>query len=297
MVKTSLISVVMPSYNHGHMIGRAISSVILQTWQNFEILVIDNHSTDNTEEVVRAISDPRIHFIKIHNNGVIAASRNLGIKESKGKWIAFLDSDDWWMPEKLELSFSEILKGADFVYHDLYIAKKENQSKYRERIHSSSPKNPMFESLLCTGMSIPNSSVLVNKNILELAGGLCEDPLVVTVEDYDMWIRVAKITERFVRLPKVMGYYWAGGGNMSAASKKQIDRIEALYSRHIFLLNESNYLRAEGFLKYRIARLTHLSGDIKAARNLYFSALFSKIDFIYKIKALFFCLKCILKRF
>ena len=296
MTNSSLISVIMPSYNHGHMIGRAIKSVLAQTWKNFEIIIVDNHSSDNTEEVIREFSDPRLKFIKIHNNGVIATSRNTGIKNSKGSIIAFLDSDDWWLPNKLELSFAEISKGADLVYHDLYLVRDENRSSYSEKLHSSNPIHPLFESLLCTGISIPNSSVVVKKNILELAGSLSEDPRLVTVEDYDTWIRISKITNRFVRIKKILGYYWAGGGNMSQASTLQVDRIKYLYSRHILTLDKINQLRASGFMNYRIARVSHACGDITLAIKSYRNAIFSKITLLYKLKALFFLGDCFIKK-
>jgi glycosyltransferase involved in cell wall biosynthesis len=78
-----LISVVIPTYNHAEFLKRSLKSVVDQTHQNLEIIVIDNHSKDNTDEVVYMFSDPRIHLLKIHNNGVIAVSRNFGITNSK----------------------------------------------------------------------------------------------------------------------------------------------------------------------------------------------------------------------
>ena len=73
-----------------------------QSYPHWEAFVVDNHSDDNTDEIVNASSDPRIRLLKIHNHGVIAASRNFGIREAQGNWLAFLDSDDYWYPAKLE---------------------------------------------------------------------------------------------------------------------------------------------------------------------------------------------------
>ena len=101
-VANPLISVVIPTYNHAHYLGCALESVLNQTYTNWEAIVIDNHSTDNTDEVMASFTDPRITYLKIHNNGVIAASRNAGILTAKGKWVAFLDSDDRWYPRKFE---------------------------------------------------------------------------------------------------------------------------------------------------------------------------------------------------
>ena len=103
-----LVSVVIPTYNHAHFLGRALQSVIDQTYTNWEVIVIDNHSTDNTDGVVISFSEPRIRLIKINNDGVIAASRNLGIRDAKGDWIAFLDSDDCWYSQKLKVIMATI---------------------------------------------------------------------------------------------------------------------------------------------------------------------------------------------
>ena len=92
-----------------------------------EILIVDNHSTDNTDSVVKSFDDPRVQFFRNHNEGVVAVSRNFGLKHAVGEYIAFLDSDDWWHPQKLEVSLKYLERGADVVYHDLFRAKKSNQ--------------------------------------------------------------------------------------------------------------------------------------------------------------------------
>ena len=97
-----LVSVVIPSFNHAGFIARAMQSVVEQTYPNWEMVVVDNHSQDDTDRVVGGFDDIRIRLFKIHNQGVIAASRNLGIREARGEWIAFLDADDCWYPRKLE---------------------------------------------------------------------------------------------------------------------------------------------------------------------------------------------------
>lgn len=97
-----LVSVIMPSYNTAKFIKETIDSVLNQTYQNFEIIIVDDCSTDNTDEVVSAIKDDRIKYIKNEKNSGAAVSRNRALREAKGKWIAFLDSDDVWLPEKLE---------------------------------------------------------------------------------------------------------------------------------------------------------------------------------------------------
>lgn len=97
-----LVSIIMPSFNTAHFITESVMSVIKQTYQNWELIIIDDCSTDNTDEVIKSIQDSRIRYLKNNNNLGAAVSRNRALREAKGRWVAFLDSDDLWMPEKLE---------------------------------------------------------------------------------------------------------------------------------------------------------------------------------------------------
>lgn len=102
MIVHGLVSIVMPSYNTGRFIGRSIDSVLAQTYQNWELLIVDDCSTDETDRVVGEYNDSRIHYLKNETNSGAAVSRNKALSFAKGEWIAFLDSDDLWYPGKLE---------------------------------------------------------------------------------------------------------------------------------------------------------------------------------------------------
>ncbi len=113
-----LVSIVMPSYNTSQYIAESIQSVLKQTYSNWELLIVDDCSPDDTDEVVKPfLADSRIRFFKNEKNSGAAVSRNKALREAKGRWIAFLDSDDLWMPEKLEkqVKFME-----ENVYHFSY---------------------------------------------------------------------------------------------------------------------------------------------------------------------------------
>ncbi len=106
-----LVSIIMPSFNTGKYIMQTIESVMAQTYKNWELIIVDDCSDDNTDEVVKTcLSDARIHYYKTGKNSGAAVSRNTALRMAKGKWIAFLDSDDLWMSEKLEkqISFMKI---------------------------------------------------------------------------------------------------------------------------------------------------------------------------------------------
>ena len=116
-----IVSVIIPTYNRAYCIKRTIDSVLNQSFKDFDIFVIDNNSIDNTEEIINAYDNPKINFKKIENNGVIAASRNKGIFLSRSKYIAFLDSDDFWTNNKLDgqIKFMST-KGYQFSFSDYF---------------------------------------------------------------------------------------------------------------------------------------------------------------------------------
>lgn len=101
-----LVSVIMPSWNTSNFIAESIQSVIDQTYENWELIIVDDCSTDNTDEVVARFTDKRIRYFKNEKNSGAALSRNRGLREARGEWIAFLDSDDLWSPKKLEYQIS-----------------------------------------------------------------------------------------------------------------------------------------------------------------------------------------------
>ncbi len=283
------ISVVIPNYNRAADLRRCLDSLVTQTFKNFEVLVCDDGSTDKSAEVAASFVDRLdLRFETAENFGGPARPRNRGIAQARAPYVAFLDSDDWWTPLKLENSLPAIEAGADVVYHDLYVVHSIEQKNFSEKLESSAPQTSMFEALLCTGISIPNSSAIVKKNLLEQIGGVCEDKELISVEDYDTWVCLARRTDRFHRLNDCDGYYWVGGGNISAASPRQLSRIKALYARHLHTLTPSIKRKAEGFLAYRMARIAQQCGDSKIALSHFRMALGLPVEYQYKIKAIYF---------
>lgn len=209
------VSIIVPTYNRAEDLKRAIDSVLAQTFKDWEMVIVDNHSNDHTDEVIKNYHDERLKLFKIHNEGIIAASRNMAIKESLGEYLAFLDSDDWWLPTKLEESMDYLEKGIDFVYHELYLVKSSDQNKYSQVALTRDVGDKVFENLLIHGNGINNSSVVVRKKYIEAVGGLNTDPHFVAAEDYDTWLRVSRLTSNFKFINKPLGFYWAGGGNIT----------------------------------------------------------------------------------
>jgi glycosyltransferase involved in cell wall biosynthesis len=225
------VSVVIPTYNRARDLRRALASVVAQSWRDWEIIVVDNESEDETQRVVEDFREARIKFLSVRNHGVIAMSRNRGVSAAVGEYVAFLDSDDWWLPRKLELCVAALDRGADVVYHDLYLARSASAMPRLRRAATWSLSSPVFNDLLERGNALVTSGVVVRRSKLLEAGGLSEDPRVASWEDYDCWLRLARVTERFHRLETALGFYWAGGGNVTAPARtvRNLTHLREIY--------------------------------------------------------------------
>jgi glycosyltransferase involved in cell wall biosynthesis len=227
-----LVSIVLPTYNRSHVLDRAIDSVLAQTYTNWELVIVDNHSSDQTDILVKNYHCSKIKFFNIYSKGVIAKQRNFGISNAKGELIAFLDSDDWWSSDKLDKSIKCIKSGADIVYHDLYFVRSEKQFIFWKKAITIQLYKPVYENLIKHGNALTNSSVVVRKTLLERVDGLSEDKILISWEDYDCWLKIAKHTERFVRIKEPLGFYWAGGGNITS-SERTIKNYKEFQNRYL----------------------------------------------------------------
>ena len=235
-IETSpLISVVIPTYNHAEFLKVAISSVLEQAYQNFEIVIVDNHSNDHTNEVLDSFNDERIHLHKINNNGIIAASRNLGVNHSKGDWIAYLDSDDYWYPTRLQClidSMRDDLK-YDVISTDEY--KTNNLTGKKTKLIYGPLKGQKYRSLLLYGNRLSPSASLVRKGfLLENKVRFNESSDFVSVEDYDYWLQLALLDASFKFIHSFEGEYLVHGGNTSGQIALHKGDLLNLLKHHTF---------------------------------------------------------------
>ena len=260
-----LVSVVIPTYNRSEELKRALESVLSQTYKNFEVIVVDNHSTDNTDDVMKGFTDPRITYLKIHNNGVIAASRNAGIRAAKGEWIAFLDSDDWWVSDKLQACFAGINENVDLVYHDLKIVTNQHRYFGRKTIKSWQVKVPVLTDLLRKGNPIINSSVVVRRCLLNKIGGINEDVGMIAAEDYNTWLHVATLTEKFIYIPRALGFYYIH--DKSVSNKDMSFPTNLAIAEFIPLIEKNIQETVHANIKYISGRFNYLKGNYAEAIN------------------------------
>lgn len=226
-----LITIIIPSYKRCEKLKKALSSVKSQTFQNWELIVVDNSSKDGTKELINNLNDKRIKFYEINNEGVISKSRNLGIEKSNGEYLSFLDSDDWWTPNKLEITNQYINKGYKFLYHDMYISKKKNLIKTKTK-YCRDLNKPIYNDLIEHGPAFPTSSVVVEKKLFNFVKNFDELRDLVTWEDYDAWIRFSKVSEDFIKLPGILGYINIDNENLLSPDKS-IKNIFSFQSKYI----------------------------------------------------------------
>ena len=205
------ISVIIPTYNRKHTLQRAIDSVLAQTFKPFEIIIVDDGSKDGTKEWLLQ-NYPSVQYIHQPNNGVSSA-RNKGIQISQGSWIALLDSDDEWMPEKLEYQsrFLEMNRDSSFCHtNEIWIRNgvRVNQMKKHKKYGGD-----IFKHCLDICRISPSSSI-IKKDVFEEVGTF--DESLTVCEDYDLWLRVtAKFNILFLDEPLIKKY----GGHLDQLSR------------------------------------------------------------------------------
>jgi len=207
-VSEPLVSVIMPAYNARQYITESIESVIAQTYTNWELIIVDDDSTDDTASIIKEFSqqDPRIKYL-YQDRGRQGKARNKAIKNSNGDYIAFLDADDLWEQSKLEVQIDAIENSPDItlLFTQGFILQPDGDSIPMDvKVQNWSFQNDI--DLFITQNQIPILSVLVKKQAIIDAGYFSEDLAIQNAEDYHLWIKLLKQTT-FLSIPNRLFYY------------------------------------------------------------------------------------------
>lgn len=196
-----LVSVIIPAYNAERFIGQAIQSVLDQTYTNWELVIINDGSTDNTAEIVKEFDDPRVTYIYQENRG-LSAARNTAIRNANAEIIALLDSDDLWEPEFLEKMMGLIERHPDAAAVYCGFQYIDNQGKDIGIPQSKMfPPEEIYRTLICDGNWLVPCAVVFRKQLAELAGLF--DETISPVADADLWTRLAA-NHPLIGLPEVL---------------------------------------------------------------------------------------------
>jgi teichuronic acid biosynthesis glycosyltransferase TuaG len=185
------VSVIVTTRNRAHLVGATIDSILKQTFQDFELIVVDDCSEDDTEKAVRAFNDSRIRYFKNDSGRLVAVNRNYGMSRARGEFIAFCDDDDLWLPEKLEIQLAEFEKDGNLgmvcsngvVFNDegdlgiMFVKSWDNYLTYDSILKKRPVRTP---------------SVVLKKIIIDNIGGMNTNPVFYVSEDYEFWLRIAR---------------------------------------------------------------------------------------------------------
>ena len=209
-----LVSIIMPSYNTGKFIKETINSVINQTYNNWELIIVDDCSTDNTDDVVKTIKDNRIKYIKNKENSGAAISRNVALREAKGRWIAFLDSDDLWKKDKLERQIKFMEKNNYYFSYTNYVEIDENSNSNGKKITGPKKITRIGMSNYCWPGCL---TVMYDSKKI----GLIQIEDIKKNNDYAMWLKVCKKADCYL-LNEDLAMYRKRTGSISNHSYKTL---------------------------------------------------------------------------
>lgn len=270
MIKT-MVSVIMPTYNRGYVIRRAIESVLDQTYKNIELIIVDDGSTDNTSSIVKTYQDDRIHFITYQKNRGACHARNTGLESVNGEYVAFLDSDDVWYPDCLEYAINELSKGPSnlggIIGRVEMLDDEQNVLVYpndlSEMIGESSDNRPLInEMLIYNVMTMP--AVVIKRECIDRIDGFDEN--LSRLQDWDFYLRL--LVES--------GYVFVFRNHLFAKVYKQKDSISndwsAFWRSRFRIISKNNDLIKEYKCRDRLYRsLSSLASNVSIFHEMIFN--------------------------
>ena len=277
--KTPFFSVVVPTYNRAKKIRKALMSVLDQTFEDFELLIMDDGSCDNTAAVVASLNDKRINYHWGPHSGGPATPRNRGIDAARGKWICFLDSDDLWYPKKLETIYQMIIRDStiDVICNDEYQRNvDDNKCTY---IHAGPNCSDIYKKMLLNGnLTSPSATTVRKKTVEKLQIRFNQSQEYFAVEDYDFALHLARRGCRFQFIAIPLGEYSIHNSNISAEPERNRHNLGVLLHDHVFTFQnfDPNYehlwrrvsQRLHAYdIRVMLGRKKHIKACVKVVRT------------------------------
>ncbi len=217
-----LVSIITPSYNTARFIAETINSALAQTYTNWEMIIVDDCSTDNTDEIVAGFADPRIRYLKNEKNSGAAFSRNRALREARGRWVAFLDSDDLWAPDKLE-------KQLRFMEENGY------RFSYTKYVEVDDDGNSLGR--IWGGPKKVNKLVMYSFNYMGCLTVMYDREYVGTIQiadlkkrnDYAMWVKVVEKCPAYLLDEVLATYRVRSSGSIMNRNKSPLSRLKYNY--------------------------------------------------------------------
>jgi glycosyltransferase involved in cell wall biosynthesis len=272
------VSVIIISYNRGPLIGRSIKSVLKQTYQNYEIIIVDDSSIDNTESIVKKYieKDSRVTYTRHSQNMGISKARNTGIRLARGNFVAFQDSDDEWLPEKLEIqveAFKQYSPKLGMVYSDMWKIVNGVKESFYSPIFMPLDSNIYEKALDFKVKNIGIGTTLIRKNVFQQVGLF--DEKLNCLEDLEFFIRLTK-NFYFFHINKPLINYYLSGKNISLNLHLITDSQKIILEKHFEDIRKDVHILSNRYLD--IAKSYFLQGDDKKGLS-YFKIALKKYPF------------------
>ena len=243
-MKDKLVSIIMPTYNCGKFIEETINSVINQTYTNWELIIVDDCSKDNTEEVVKKIKDKRIKYHKLKENSGAAVARTEAMKKAKGNYMAFLDSDDLWYPEKLEKQL-KFMKDNNYDFTCTAYEQIDEESNLLNKVIKTKKKANYNRILL--DCPVGNSTVMYNVDKL----GKFEVPNIRKRNDDALWLQIIKKAKYIYGMDDILMKYRIRSNSISSNKLSLVKYHWQLYREieHLSVIRSSFHICYWGIIK------------------------------------------------
>ena len=268
-MENNLFSVIITTHNSSQYIDRTIKSVIKQNFRNYEIILVDDCSDDNTVNLVKNNYGNTLKIFSTKRNfGGPAQSRNIGIQNSSGTWISFLDGDDYWFQNRLKHFNNLILANQTcdvFCSNELLF---NTNNKKKIRIYHGPSTDNFFKNLLINGNKLsPSATIVKKKFLLDRSIFFDEDKNLIGVEDYDFWLNLSKNKARFFFTNKILNIYIIHEENITNNTKKHMENSINVINKHFKILK--TYNPKDRFIRIYNIRVSFLINQIKKKKNLF----------------------------
>lgn len=284
-IKSIKFSIIIPAYNAAKFIERALDSVQKQSYHNYEVLIINDGSIDDTEQIIRQYVDkyPKfsINLFSQENKGA-GGARNKGIGNANGDYIAFLDADDCWYLEKLEkiCNFLIAHPDIDVLYHNEIEIRSDGK---RRLLNYTKVNKHAYEDLLFSGNKLSTSATVVRREMAQSIRGFSENLDFNSAEDYDFWLRLAKAGAKFSHLPEFLGEYHRVNGSLTSNIEYNNRNYLNITKYHMELLDKEGkyssdflqkiYYRRKAMVLFVAGREFYLNGSFVDAIQYYLKTL------------------------
>jgi glycosyltransferase involved in cell wall biosynthesis len=267
------VSVIIPVYNRSKTISRAINSVLNQTYNNLEIIVIDDNSQDDSLNKIRSFTDRRIKLVSLTKNEGAANARNQGVKIAKGKYIAFLDSDDYYEPQFIESCINKLSKTSSeigFMWTGVNYITNNKIKKYVWIPHRKENAYLTFLHNLHIGT---NSGIIIKKKVFEKIGGF--NSKLPAAEDTDLFLKITKNYEYTYVTDALINIVKDGSDRLSNDFEKILDAYNIFLPEHMDTINKHKSLQQKYF--YKLQWLNYHNNNIKVGNNYFKMLIKNKI--------------------